>query len=106
MTYEDLKKENAMLRRKLSPLEDPKFTDDLALRLGPLDLAQYKRKFRKSEYVVLSLSEVARICALPHDKPTLTNIARSLQAMCWERSAIGGNLVFVMPLKEYMEGMQ
>lgn len=104
MTYEDLKKENAMLRRKLSPLEDPEFTKMLALRLGPLDLAQYKRKFRKADYIVLSLSEVARICTLPHDKSTLTNIARSLQAMCWERSAIGGNLVFVMPLQEYKDG--
>lgn len=106
MKYEDLEKENAMLRRKLSPLEDPEFTKMLALRLGGVSLLHYQRKFRRADYIVVSLHDIARSCDLSTDKPTLTNIARSLQALCWERSAIGGNLVFVMPLQEYKDGLQ
>lgn len=97
----ELLEENAMLRRKLSPLEDPEFTDELSRKLAIADLNKYIRKFRKTPHVVVSLRDIAKVCSLDEDKATLTNIGRSLQALCWERSAINGNLVFVMPLEEY-----
>lgn len=107
MNYEELKQENERLRRKLSPLEDPKFTQMLGMKLAGIDLRDnYQRLFRKKNYIVVTPGEIADLCGLPRELPVLTNIGRSLQAMCWERSALHGNLVFVMPLKEYEDGIQ
>lgn len=106
MNYEELLEENARLRRKLSPLEDTDFTAKLAVRMGALNLSDRVRKFRRGKYVVITPREVAELCGLSTDMPTLTNIGRSLQAMCWERSALNGNLVFVMSVEEYQNGLQ
>lgn len=106
-TYDELKAENEKLRHKLSPLEDPEFTRALALKLGPQSLLPYQQRFRKGDYIVISPADVAELCGLDrHNIRTVTNVARSLQAMCWERSAKGGNLLFVMPLQEYLESRQ
>lgn len=104
----ELLAENAMLRRKLSPLEDPEFTRQLALAMAKADFQDCLRPFRKDFYVVITPKLVAERCFgdVAPQLPLLTNIGRSLQALCWERSAINGNLVFVMPREEYENGQQ
>lgn len=107
MTYEELLAENKRLRHKLSPLEDTEFTKELALKMAVIDLTEnFSREFRKAPHVVITPRELADLCGYEATIPTLTKIGRSLQAMCWERSALHGNLVFVMPLREYEDGVQ
>lgn len=106
MNQLDLAKEVERLRHKLSPMEDKEFTAKLALLMADKDLLQFKTKFRKKDYIVVTPREVAMLCGLPHELPVYTNIGRSLQAMCWERSALHGNLIFVMPYDEYLESIQ
>lgn len=104
----ELLAENAMLRRKLSPLEDPEFTRKLAMAMSKVDLMEFCRPYRKGEYVVVEPKTIAKRCFgdMAPQLPLLTNIGRSMQAMCWERSAINGRLVFVMPRREYEDGQQ
>lgn len=104
--YEKLLEENRMLRRKLSPLEDPDFTKALAYKLGPVDLSANCKKHRGTSYVVVTPRQVAKICGFNEDTRTLANIGRSLQAMLWERSYMSGELVFMMKLEEYKNGVQ
>lgn len=106
MDVEQLMKEVERLRHKLSPLEDKEFTRVLAGLMGGEDLGRFEKKFRKSRYIVVTPREIAEVCGLPQELHVLTNIGRSLQAMCWERSAINGTLVFVMPVEEYNAGLQ
>lgn len=106
MDTEALIREIERLRAKLSPLEDKKFTEKLALLMADKDLTKFKRKHRRKDFIVVSPSDIADICGLPHELHVITNIGRSLQAMCWERSAVNGKLVFVMPLEEYENGIQ
>lgn len=107
-TVEELQEEVDMLRHKLSPLEDKDFTAKLALGLAGKDLLRYQRSFRGSEHIVVSATDIW--CATGwEEEPSardLTNVGRSLQAMLWERSALHGSTVFVMPLKEYLETQQ
>lgn len=104
--YEKLLEENKLLRRKLSPLEDPDFTKVLAIKLAPVDLKGNAKKVRGGQYVVVTPRQVARICGFQEDTRTLANIGRSLQAMLWERSYMSGELVFMMKLEEYKNGVQ
>jgi len=106
MNTEQLKREVERLKHKLSPMEDKEFTKKLAILLAGKDLLQFQTKFRKSDYLMVTPREIAMLCGLPQDLHVLTNVGRSLQAMCWERSALHGNLVFVMPLTEYKEAQQ
>ena len=106
-SYDELLKENMRLREKLSPLENKAFTQELAIKLASINLAEnHMRLFRGSNYVVVTPGAIADMCGYERTIPNLTNIGRSLQAMCWERSALHGNLVFVMPLQEYLDGVQ
>jgi hypothetical protein len=105
MNIEQLQQEVDRLRRKLSPLEDKEFTKKLALLLAGKNLLKFKKKFRRGTYIVVTPRDIADLCGLPADMPVLTNIGRSLQAMCWERSAKNGSLVFVMPIEEYESGL-
>lgn len=100
-----LEEEVAHLKRKLSPMQEPKFTGELALKMANVDFSKYKRRFRKDEYVVLTIRNVSEECFGDPEPnaPTATNIGRSLQALGWERSALTGGLVFVMKLTEYKE---
>lgn len=105
----ELLAENAMLRRKLSPMEDPEFTRQLAVELAEVDLMEFCRQYRKGgEYIVVEPKTIAKVCFGDEapNLPLLTNIGRSLQALCWERSAINGRLVFVMSRKEYEDGRE
>lgn len=103
MGNKDLKKELERLRRKLSPLEDPEFTEFLQGKMKDLDLSPFQRSFRRAEYIVVTPGQIAELCGLAPLRPTITNIGRSLQALCWERSALHGQLVFVMSIGEYHE---
>ena len=101
MNTEQLQREVERLRHKLSPLEDKDFTTMLTRKMAKHDLLQFRRKFRKGDYVVISPSELADLCGIDPNMHTFTNIGRSLQALCWERSALHGQLIFVMPVEEY-----
>ena len=105
MNVEQLQQEVERLRSKLSPLEDKEFTKKLAILLAGKDLLKFKRKFRRGTYIVVAPRDIAEICGLPCEMHVLTNIGRSLQAMCWERSAKNGTLLFVMPIEEYEGGL-
>src|SRR3546814_10433882 len=63
---------------------------------------KYRQKFRGGDYIVITPRQVGEECfgEIPNI-PMATNIGRSLQALCWERSALHGNLVFVMTVEEY-----
>lgn len=106
MNIEQLEIEVERLRHKLSPLEDKKFTAKLVMLMADKDLMQFKRKYRRKDHIVVTPKDVADLCGLPAELPVLTNIGRSLQALCWERGATNGQLVFVMPLEEYNAGIQ
>lgn len=101
-TVEELEAEVVRLKKKLSPLEDEKFTRTLALKMANVDWTKYKQKFRGGEYIVITPRQVGEECFgdIPNI-PMATNIGRSLQALCWERSALHGHLVFVMTVEEY-----
>lgn len=100
-----LEAEIRMLRHKLSPLQNPEFTEAVADRLALTNLSSYNRKFRGGEYVTVTLGEMWRALwpEVVPDRRSLTNLGRSLQALLWERSALHGEVVFVMPLEEYHE---
>lgn len=101
-TYEELEEEVIQLRKKLSPLVDAEFTKTVAYRMRGVDLLKFKRKFRGAEYVVLYPKDLYEL--LFKEEPTnrdITELGRSLQALFWERSAISGNLCFVMEVPEY-----
>jgi hypothetical protein len=71
------------LKRKLSPLEDPKLTAELSLKLAKIDLMPYKRDLRRGAYIVVT---PALISELVYGEPQPTSrmasaIGRSLQAM-------------------------
>lgn len=105
--YEKLLKENEYLRRKLSPLEDKEFTKRLAVAMGKIDLSQYKRGFRGQDHVVVKPGELFfQAFGIEPTLADVTNTGRSLQAMCWERSAKAGQLLYVMPWAEYLESQQ
>lgn len=92
------------LKRKLSPLEDPKLTAELSLKLAKIDLMPYKKTMRRGTYIVVTPALISELVYGRH--PTsreASAIGRSLQAMLWERSALSGDLVFVMPVDEYKE---
>lgn len=83
-------------------MEDKAFTATLIKAMAGLDLSEYRTKFRGADYIAVTPKQIGVLCfGSEPNKPTATNIARSLQALCWERSAINGHLLFVMPLEEY-----
>lgn len=105
--YDELLAENARLRQKLSPLEDKEFTAKLAVALGKVDLSQYKRGFRGQDHVVVKPGELFfQAFGVEPNLRDVTNMGRSLQAMCWERSAKAGQILYVMPWTEYLETQQ
>ena len=101
-TYEELLEENKLLRRKISPLEDPDFTRHLEHKMKGLDLSKFRRNFRDGEYIVLYPNEFYEL-AFGEEGNTrdITDLGRSLQALLWERSAIIGKLCFVKEVSEY-----
>lgn len=101
-TYEELVEENKMLRHKLSPLEDKEYTAFLSALMAKHDLTQFKREFRDGEYIMLYPKELYKLLTGEEGNTRdITEVGRSLQAMLWERSALGGNLCFVMEASEY-----
>jgi hypothetical protein len=90
------------LRTKLSPLEDKSFTEKVMPLMKDAELRPFLRKFKGKECVVLNLSDAwgllfpGKTCTL-HE---LTILGRTLQALLWERSYIGGNLVFTKTIEE------
>lgn len=93
------------LKRKLSPLEDPKLTAELSLKLAKIDLMPYKKTMRRGTYIVVTPALISEL-VFGDPQPTsrqASAIGRSLQAMLWERSALSGDLVYVMPIEEYKE---
>lgn len=92
------------LKRKLSPLEDPKLTAELSLKLASIDLMPYKKDLRRGAYIVVTPALIHELVygSTPTSRQA-SAIGRSLQAMLWERSALSGDLVFVMPIEEYEE---
>lgn len=107
MTKDELLKENERLRKKLSPLEDPAFTERLALKLASVSLRGQVREIRGQDHVVVVPKDLFRaLFNAEPDQKDLTNMARSLQAMCWERYAHNGMRMFIMPLTEYLEAQQ
>lgn len=93
------------LKRKLSPLEDPKLTAQLSLKLASIDLMPYKRDTRRGPYIVVTPALISEL-VFGDPQPTsrqASAIGRSLQAMLWERSSRSGVLVYLMPLEEYKE---
>lgn len=103
-SYEELEQEVAMLRRKLSPLENKEFTALLAEKLEHTDLLSKQRNFRGGNYIVVFPKEFwFELYGEEGNSYQLTNLGRSLQALCWERSAINGHLCFVKEVEEYRE---
>jgi hypothetical protein len=104
MNREELEQENARLRRKLSPLEDPVFTEELRAKLSGIDLNQFQRSFRGGPHIILKPNEVWVMAfnTTPSNRD-ITVMGRSLQAMGWERSALHGQRIFVMKQEEYNE---
>ena len=97
-----LEEENRLLRYKLSPLEDKKFTEQLIPLFLLVDLERYRRRFRGTEHYVLRALEIWHECF--RTKPTgadLTKLGRSLQALLWERSALNGETIFVKQVTEH-----
>lgn len=105
-TYEQLEKEVARLRSKLSPLEDKEFTaqvtERLALNLTKVKLvAGLNAKVRGRDCVSGGLADLwAAIFSCEGNMREHTKLGRSLQAMGWERGAKRGNLVFTIPVEE------
>jgi hypothetical protein len=90
------------LRKKLSPLEDVAFTEQVIPLLRKVDFAPYERKFKGQLCVVVTPSEVWGLI-YPDQEPNLrdlTILGRSLQGLLWERSYLQGNLVFTKTLQE------
>lgn len=104
MNREELEKENARLRRKLSPLEDPVFTEKLKAALSGIDLNQFQRSFRGGPHIILRPNELWLMAfkTQPSNRE-MTVMGRSLQALGWERSALHGQRIFVMRQEEYDE---
>lgn len=90
------------LRFKISPLEDKSFTEKVMPLMKEANLRPFLRKYKGQMCVVLSLSDAwgllfpGKIYTL-HE---LTILGRTLQALLWERSYIGGNLVFTKTIEE------
>jgi len=106
-TYEELVEENTKLRRKLSPLEDKDFTDEVVMRMAGLDLNDHERSFRGKQYIVIYPAEMFKLLfGRVGNSFEVTKLGRSLQALCWERSALHGDLCFVMEVDEYRETLQ
>lgn len=102
---DDLMQENDLLRHKLSPLQDKKLTAELALAMAKVDFSEYKRELKRGTYIVVTPQLVSAL-AFGNPEPTSRQsaaIGRSLQALLWERSALSGDLVYVMPIEEYEE---
>lgn len=103
-TYEELEREVAKLRSKLSFGEDEEFTKEVRLRMRPQDYsAKLLEKYeRRGVYVVRPL-EMWNALFIGGEPSTaeLAKLGRSLQAMGWVRSAQRGNLVFKLPVEEY-----
>lgn len=101
-TYEELEAEVALLRHKISPLEDKEFTEELAFHLGMVDLSSRSRKFRGGSYIVVYPAELYQLLfGRKGNAHELVKMGRSLQALLWERSALHGDLCFVMETDEY-----
>lgn len=87
------------LRKKISPLEDPELTEELRTRMRGLDLAPFRRKFRGTEYYVLTPQDAWG--EEPLNMKRTAAVGYSLQALFWERSALNGTRVFVKEVSEY-----
>jgi len=105
-TYEQLAEEVAYLRRKLSPLEDKKFTEQVLANLPKVDMEFHVRDFRGRKHIVVTPAQIFEdLFGFEPNTHQSTLMGRSLQALCWERSALHGQLVFVIELEEYRTGM-
>lgn len=104
MNREDvLRKEVARLRSKLAPHEDKEFTEKLIDAMKGVDLLPFRKdmKFRGPHIVIKPAELWALVFATEPNIREIATIGRSLQALCWERSAYNGGRVFIKPLKEY-----
>jgi len=98
-------KECERLRRKLSPNEDPDFTANYLL-VEPLDWLKEQtatRKNGRTKIVMVKAREVYEQAF--EEEPTYTQtaiMARTLRALGWEFSKRGGDDVYTMDYKEFV----
>lgn len=104
-TYEELEKEVARLRGKLSPLEDKEFTAELkeyfAMPSVFMALQRLSHLVRGRDCISARPGDIwAVIFGTEGNTREIAKLGRSLQALGWERGAKRGNLIFTIPVEE------
>jgi len=92
-------------QHKLSPLEDKVFTARFLAKEPKSWMSKQIVERGGMPYIMFNLPDVWQAAfkePSPH-RSALTNLGRTLDALGWERTKVGGLLFFRMPLKEFAD---